>query len=517
MTKKPVTLDQLIKGLPVITTKGDLSGLGITGIACDSRKVTPNTLFAAVPGTILDGHDYIPQAIASGAVGLLVSRLTPESSQAPAVVQVPNVRISMGQIAGRLYGHPDHHIQNIAITGTNGKTTISYILESILTSAGAIPGVVGTVNYRIRDLIQPALTTTPESIDLFELLSEMKQKQATHMIVEVSSHALDQYRVAGLCFNGAVFTNLSRDHLDYHHGMESYFRAKEKLFREVLPGVWESDRPAEKPIGPAVVNIDDPYGREIAAAFTGPVITFGMQTPDARIRAENIQLGMDTTSFDLIGLNRNLTVHSSLLGRHNVSNLLAGIAMAHAMQIRAAHIETGIKNLKAVPGRLEAVPNQKNLAVLVDYAHTPDALSHALQTCRELLRKDGRLTVVFGAGGDRDRGKRPLMGEVAARHADLPIITSDNPRREDPRAIIEDIIPGSIKAGASELNGNHQTEKGYRVIPDRREAIQYAIAHAGPDDIVLIAGKGHEDYQIIGTTKHPFDDRLIAAETLAQR
>ncbi len=512
MEHKTLTLERLLKGLPVLETRGDLL-TPIKGIACDSRQVGQESMFAAVPGTAMDGHDFIPAAIKAGASGLLVSTITPECSQARAVARVKDVRTCMGQIAGRLHGHPDHEIKVIAITGTNGKTTITYILESILTSAGAKPGVTGTINYRINDKIHPATNTTPESLDLLKLLTEMKQNGATHMIAEVSSHALHQHRVAGICVDAAVFTNLSRDHLDYHQDMDNYFQAKQLLFNEVLTGQWELDRPAGRAVGPAVINIDDPYGERLAKEAKGPVITFGMENKQARIRAANIQLGIKGTRFKLIGLKTDLFIETSLPGRHNVSNLLAAIALAWAIKIPPAIIQGGIKNLVMVPGRLEAIPNTQNLTVLVDYAHTPDALDHAIHTCRELVK--GSLIVLFGAGGDRDRGKRPLMGEIAAKNADKTIITSDNPRTEDPMDIIKEIIPGVKKTGALLLSDLNQKENGYLVEPDRRQAIEIAIAAARPEDIVLITGKGHEDYQIVGTTKHHFDDRQIASEIMA--
>ncbi len=513
MGQKAMTLNMLLKGLPVLEATGDLS-TPIRNIVCDSRRVGPESMFAAVAGTAMNGHDYIPAAIRAGASGLLVDTITPECSQARAAVCVQDVRTCMGQIAGRLYGHPDHQIKVIAITGTNGKTTITYILESILASAGAVPGVIGTVNYRINDRIHPAVNTTPESLDLLGLLAEMKQYGATHMIAEVSSHALHQRRVAGICIDAAAFTNLSRDHLDYHQNMDHYFQAKQLLFNEVLPGHWELDRPADRPVGPAVVNIDDPYGERLAREAKGPVITYGMNNNEARIRAENIQLGIAGAQFKLIGLDTDLDIETSLIGRHNVSNMLAAITLAKAIKIPTVSIKSGIKNLASVPGRLEAVPNSRGLTVLVDYAHTPDALNHAIDTCRELVK--GRLIVIFGAGGDRDRGKRPLMGEIAAQKADTAIITSDNPRTEDPMAIIKDIIPGAEKSGVPLLTNLDIKGNGYIIESDRRKAIKLALAAARIDDIVLITGKGHEDYQIIGTTKHHFDDRQIAAETMAK-
>lgn len=508
MTIKNITLAELAAGLPGTKLVGD-GRVKVSGIAYDSRKVQPGDLFAAIPGVKADGTQFIDQAVTAGAAAALAVK-APERVRVP-VLEARELRKALGQAAGRFYGHPDHELILIGITGTNGKTTISYLLEAIIQAAGGRPGVIGTVNYRFAESAWPADNTTPESVDVFKILAEIRLRGATHAVMEVSSHALDQARVSGLWFRRAIFTNLSRDHLDYHKGFEEYYQAKKKLFSEVLMGAWAADVPRDGPKPIAAVNLDDEYGKrldtELKAAGV-PVHGFGIESKEARVRATDTLISDRETKATVVSPEGTLNVSSPLLGRHNVENILAAVTVALSLGISGPAIEQGLRQLGKVPGRLEPAPNAAGITVLVDYAHTPDALSHAVGTCKALTR--GKLITVFGCGGDRDRGKRPLMGRIAVQGSDLAIVTSDNPRTEDPDFIIQEILNGVKTLNVVE-------GKNYQVQPDRRKAIQLAIATARPGDLVLIAGKGHEDYQILGATKIHFDDREEAAKALEER
>jgi UDP-N-acetylmuramoyl-L-alanyl-D-glutamate--2,6-diaminopimelate ligase len=504
-------LKDLIKGMDMTGCRGNMD-TEIRGIAYNSKKVNPGYMFAAVKGTAMDGHSFIPEAIGQGASAILVSRpLRPP--QGTAVIQVQDVRMAMGQIAARMSGNPSHKLHLVGITGTNGKTTITYILEAIIKAAGKKPGVIGTVNYRYPGVTKPAPTTTPESVDIHQMLAEMKTRGVTHVFMEVSSHALDQKRVAGARFEQALFTNLSQDHLDYHADMEDYFLAKKKLFTEVLTGKWELDREKHTTPGVSVINMDDYYGRILMKESPGRTIGYALENQHPNVRGKILRLDEKGLEIEIKTENEKFIIKSPVLGRHNATNLLAAVASAIEMRMDSQTIKKGVAALKSVPGRLEPIKNNKGILVLVDYAHSPDALKKALSASRELCQ--GRLILVFGCGGDRDRTKRPQMGEVAGRKADLVVVTSDNPRSEDPKGIIEEIMPGIEISGAGNISDLAKAEKGCLVLEDREKAIQMAVKAARRGDVVLIAGKGHEDYQIIGDRKIQLDDRELAEKALA--
>ena len=463
-------------------------------LTADSRQVAPKTLFVALRGVHTDGHHFLADALDRGATVLVLEEfpvaLQERVQQAGCtVVKVPNSRQAFGLLASAYYGHPGRHLRLIGITGTNGKTTTSYIIESILQAAGKAVGVIGTVSYRIGAATLPASHTTPDALELHHLLAQMVEANLGYAVMEVSSHALDQERVWGCRFETAVFTNLSRDHYDYHGTAEAYFAAKARLFQD-LPAVWH------------ILNLDDAYGQRLLDMSRARLLTYGLEG-EATCKPSAVQHGLDGIRFTLSTTKGQLEITSPLVGRHNVYNLLAGIAVAIALDIDAAAITQGIAQLQRVPGRLERVDGGQDFAVFVDYAHTPDALEQVLQLVR--AETTGRLITVFGCGGDRDPGKRPLMGQVATRLSDYTIITSDNPRTEDPQYIIDEIITGV------------QNAADYVALPERQEAIAHAIAMAQPWDTVVIAGKGHEDYQILGQTRRHFDDCEVALAALERR
>jgi UDP-N-acetylmuramoyl-L-alanyl-D-glutamate--2,6-diaminopimelate ligase len=463
-------------------------------LTADSRQVAPKTLFVALRGVQTNGHHFLGDALDRGATVLVVEEfpvaLQERVQQAGCtVVQVPNSRQAFGLLASAYYGHPGRHLRLIGITGTNGKTTTSYIIESILQAAGKAVGVIGTVSYRIGAATLPASHTTPDALELHHLLAQMVEANLDYAVMEVSSHALDQERVWGCRFEAAVFTNLSRDHYDYHGTAEAYFAAKARLFQD-LPAVWH------------VLNLDDAYGQRLLDMSRARLLTYGLEG-EATCKPSAVQHGLDGIRFTLSTTKGQLEITSPLVGRHNVYNLLAGIAVAIALDIDAGAITQGIAQLQRVPGRLERVDGGQDFAVFVDYAHTPDALEQVLQLVR--AETTGRLITVFGCGGDRDPGKRPLMGQVATRLSDYTIITSDNPRTEDPQCIIDEIITGVQHAA------------DYVALPERQEAIAHAIATAQSRDTVVIAGKGHEDYQILGQTRRHFDDCEVALAALERR
>lgn len=505
-------LIDLISTLPVKEVIGE-AGVEVRGLAYHSQNVKEGFLFAAIRGWKEDGRKYIPEAIRRGANCLLVDAFNEEIKVTQVVV--PEVREALARLAATFYGDPSAFLNLIGITGTNGKTTTSYLIESILQEAGARPGVVGTINYRYLGQVWPAPTTTPESLDLQRTLREMWEAGVTHVILEVSSHALDMQRVRGCHFNVALFTNLSRDHLDYHGSMENYFRAKQLLFTQYLGESKKNSRFA-------IVNLDDPKGEELLRVAQGLKFGYGIKKR-GEVWPEEVEEKSDGIYCRVHTPRGSWEITSSLIGRHNLYNILAAVSVAEVLEIPGALISEGIKKLTHVPGRLELIRGEKGVRIFIDYAHTEDALERALATLRKVCA--GRLLVVFGCGGDRDKGKRAKMGQVAVRGSDLAIVTSDNPRTEDPLAIIREIEKG-IKA----LNGRKYLaadliEKGtlnihqgnYVVIPDRREAIELAINLAQPNDVVLIAGKGHENYQIIGHKKIHFDDREEVARALALR
>ncbi len=482
-------LDLLLNGLPISAKGGNLA-VEVQGLAYDSRKVKPGDLFVAIRGSRDDGHRHIPEALAKGARALLLQEPPAEVSQVPWAI-VPDTREALARIACRLFGDPSREVRLGGITGTNGKTTTAYLVEAILREAGREVGVIGTVNYRYCGRELTADNTTPESYELQRLLREMRSSGVTDVVMEVSSHALEQGRVRGCHFDVGVFTNLSREHLDYHGTLEAYLEAKALLFRRFLR---ESCKDPW-----AVYNREDPRVKEVAEGIKGlKRLGYGLKEGD--IRALRWRTSLEGTEALLLTPEGEIEVSSSLVGPHNLLNIMAAVATALALEVPLEAAAKGVAQVKRVPGRMEKVWGEP--AVFVDYAHTPDALEKALKGLRPLVR--GRLIVVFGCGGERDRGKRPLMGEVASRLADLVVVTSDNPRGEDPLEIIEEIRSGLLPGRAHEI------------VPDRREAIRWALREASPQDAVLIAGKGHETYQIIGTSRRPFDDREEALRALRE-
>ena len=500
-------MQDLISALPRKEIRGN-AAVEVTGLAYHSGGVQEGFLFAAIRGLKEEGTRYVPDALARGARVLLLDH--PLETQGTVQIIVPDVREALARLSSAFYGDPSSSLVLIGITGTNGKTTTSYLLESILTADGKRVGVMGTVNYRFQDRVFPAPTTTPESLDLQKNLRAMREAGITHAVLEVSSHALDLQRVRGCDFDVALFTNLTRDHLDYHGSMDGYFRAKQLLFTQGL-------RESRKEKRFAVLNADDPRGEELARLARGTVFRYGIERR-AEIWPQSFEERTEGLRFRLTTPRGLLEGESALIGRHNLYNILAAVSAGEVLGVPQRAISAGVGELKRVPGRMERVPGDDGIHVFVDYSHTPDALERALETLQKV--RSGRLIVVFGCGGDRDRGKRPEMGSVAAAGSDLAVITSDNPRTEDPLKIIAEIERGAQRTGRKRYEvsqlGNGWDAPGYAVTPDRREAIRKAIGTARRGDIVLIAGKGHEDYQILGTRKIHFDDREEAAEALAR-
>ena len=475
-----------------------------------SDEVVPGGVFFAIPGFIADGHTYIDDACRRGAVAVVAEK--PHTATAP-LLQVASSRAALAQAAAAYYDHPSRDLVLVGLTGTNGKTTVSYLLEAMLNRAGRSTGVIGTVNYRHGDRIVPAARTTPESLDLQRLLAEMRRQGASHVVMEVASHGIELRRVDACWFDVAAFINLTQDHLDFHGDMECYWRSKKSLFTRILPAGPKGKRAV------AVINRDDPRGRELAAALAGqrPTITFG------RDAANDIR--PEVRHNDLTGLQAVLhtpkgavSVRSALVGDHNLENIMTAAGCAVALDLPLEAVAAGVAATPAVPGRLEAVPDPRGRFIYVDYAHTPDALENVLKALNALRRR--RLICVFGCGGDRDRSKRPLMGEIAGRLSDLAVLTSDNPRTEDPLAIIADVLEGVRRCAprAYEIGRppGPVAERGHIVVPDRRQAIRLAVRLAQARDTILIAGKGHETYQIIGRAAIPFDDREEVDRALSE-
>jgi UDP-N-acetylmuramoyl-L-alanyl-D-glutamate--2,6-diaminopimelate ligase len=488
----------------------------VKGLAYDSRRVEMGAVFFAIRGEKSDGHDFLQQAAARGAVALVVDREMPRPA-GTVMIRVRDVRRVMALWSAHFLGNPSRQLKVVGITGTNGKTTCSYLIEAIAAAAGLEPGVIGTINYRYGGRLVPSHHTTPESLDLESLLSEMVRSGVKAAVLEVSSHALVQERVRGVQFDAALFTNLSRDHLDYHADMDDYFAAKSKLFTDHLAG-------SAKPGRSAVVYGADARGRELIEKIRGLGVDVWTYGEGSQWDVHPLELASDVTGLrgKIRAKDRAFEFSSSLIGAANLQNILGATGVAYALGLTPSVIAAGIERLTTVPGRLEKVDNQKGIAVLVDYAHTPDALEKVLTAVRPLTK--GRVYAVFGCGGDRDRGKRPVMGEMAARLSDVALVTSDNPRSEDPWSIIAEIESGLRRTGKAKIpalkpetrNAKLEMEDGYFVEVDRRQAIRVALSSARAGDVVLIAGKGHEDYQILGTGKIHFDDREVAREELAR-
>lgn len=481
----------------------------INSIHYDSRRVKPGGLFVAIKGLQADGHAYIDDAVERGASAVVTEQGW--SGPAPvSVVQVENARRALAALSAAFYGNPSRELFVIGITGTNGKTTTAYLVEAILKAANLNVGVIGTINYRFGGQTFASPVTTPESLDLMQILRQMVDSGITHVVIEVSSHALDLDRVAFCEFNVGVFTNLSRDHLDYHGDMETYWQCKRKLCLDCL-------RPRSKQAkAAAIINWDDAKGKALASEVSARCLRVGL-SEGSEIRAEGIREGIgDTSGRVQVPEGRSFDFTSHLVGRHNVYNILAATGVATAMGLPISTMKKGIEGLQGVPGRLEAVVNQAGLSVFIDYAHTPDALENVLTALRRLT--SGRLITVFGCGGDRDRDKRPMMGAAAGRLSDLSVLTSDNPRSEAPAAILSEIMAGTASVRDRQYEPRELAKgfdtAGYVVEPDRRRAIALGLGVGRPGDTVLVAGKGHETYQITGGRTIPFDDRVEAKEAL---
>ena len=484
MSETPnIALETLATAVGATGTR-NAADVAVVDLAYDARAVRPGSLFVCVPGSRADGHDFAADAVTRGAAALIVER--PLDLQVPQLV-VSDARLAMALAADAFFGRPTRELEVAGVTGTNGKTTTAFVLYSILAAAGRRPGLLGTVEMRIGGERRPVTRTTPEAIDLQRTFRELLDAGDRSCAMEASSHASELKRLVGTRFRALVFTNLSQDHLDFHGTLEAYFDAKRKLFVE--PDV-DGNRP------PAAVNVGDPHGRRLAGELRGlgaQLVTFGL-VDDADVRAEDLELTPSSTSLRAAGL----SLRPKLRGRFNVENVLAAVAASRLLGIGDDAIVKGVEHVAGVPGRFEAVDEGQPFAVLVDYAHTPEALENVLAEARRLT--PARLLCVFGCGGDRDRAKRPLMGEVVSRLADRAIVTSDNPRSEEPRAIIDEILVG--------MDGEEEIE------PDRAAAIARAIEEAEEGDVVVIAGKGHEQGQEFRDGTIPFDDREVARDAL---
>ncbi len=499
-----MTLKKLLQGCDFINPSLSLER-EITHVAYDSRKVDKGCLFIAIKGEKFDGHDFISDAVRKGAIAVAGEKDINDMENT--YIRVKDSRKTLACIAHNFYGMPSEHLTLIGITGTNGKTTTTYILKSILECWGKGVGLIGTINYMIKKRIYPAPHTTPESLEFHGLLSDMLSSGCTHVVSEISSHALEQHRADGAVFKVAVFTNLTRDHLDYHKNMENYFRAKERLFRELL------DRD-----GTSVINLDDPYGKRLIAEIGDAsgthdseqrrILTYGLEE-GADIVAREIHTSSEGIKFKISFRGRIYDISSPLMGLPNVYNIMSAAGASIFLGVPWQVIHNGIKKTGSVRGRFEKVDLGQNFLCIIDYAHTEDALKQLIFTARELIKDSPcsippHIITVFGCGGDRDRGKRSRMGAEATRLSDFVILTSDNPRSEDPSDIIREIESGAVKS-------NYVKES------DRREAIRKAVSMACEKDIILIAGKGHEDYQEIKGVRYRFNDREIIEEAIKDK
>jgi UDP-N-acetylmuramoyl-L-alanyl-D-glutamate--2,6-diaminopimelate ligase len=487
-------LSQILKNCPLKKVHGNMD-LEVTGMHYDSRQIRSGDAFFALRGVVSDGHDFIASAVAGGARVVFCEELF-EGSEQVTVVLVENARQSMAMAVAEFYGNPTAGMQVVGITGTNGKTTITYLLEEILEQADLSPAVVGTINYRYGTDLRQAPHTTPEALDLMKQVRDFRDNGARSLVMETSSHALDQCRADGVHFDVGVFTNLTPEHLDYHIDMERYFKSKYHLFKELLP----------RDNGRAVINVDDDYGVRLAAMLPDS-LTCG-RDEKADIYPESLRTSLQGIRGRVKTPAGPVDVASPLLGDFNVENLLCAIGAAVALDLSPQVISSGLAEATGVPGRLEQIENDRDAVILVDYAHTGDALRRVIEAMQALAPK--RILTVFGCGGDRDRSKRPIMAEVAARGSAIAIATSDNPRTEDPAQILDDVRSGLVKVYEREWNTAEAVSgkgKGYVVIEDRRAAIQFAVDLLQPGDLLLVAGKGHEDYQILKSGRIHFDDR----------
>jgi UDP-N-acetylmuramoyl-L-alanyl-D-glutamate--2,6-diaminopimelate ligase len=495
-------LRALLDGLGAVTPQ-EGADPDVLGVSADSRRVAPGDVFFALAGQSTDGRRHVAEAVKRGAVAVVADGPT----DAPGVVRIHTAtpRRLLAHVAARLAGDPSAALTLVGITGTNGKTTTTYLLEGIWRAAGATPGIIGTIAYRFADTNRPAPFTTPEAPDLQAILADMRRGGVTHVAMEVSSHALAQHRADGLRFDAAAFSNLTRDHLDFHGNDETYYAAKARLFRELLP---ESGKPGAI----AVVNVDDAAGVRLAGEL-GRCVRVGRDA-GATVRLCDVESTLAGTRGVLVLDGQRLPFSSPLVGAPHAENIALASGIAWALGTEPTAIAAGVAATAPPPGRVERIAGP-GFTVVVDYAHSPDALERLLAALRPLT--PGALITVFGCGGDRDRGKRPLMGRAAGAVSDLVVITSDNPRTEDPQRILADVEPGVRSAGMTSLARPDAGARGYVVEPDRPAAIALAVGLARPGDLVVVAGKGHEDYQIIGTEKRHLDDREEVRRALEHR
>ncbi|MFH1245509.1 MAG: UDP-N-acetylmuramoyl-L-alanyl-D-glutamate--2,6-diaminopimelate ligase [Candidatus Omnitrophota bacterium] len=476
-------LQQLIKDLDYKRLE-NINDCELQGISCSSRCIEPGYLFVAIKGERLDGHNFVAQAINKGAKAVILEQDVPVRSDV-AKILTGDSRIALAKVCAVFFGYPSQKLKVIGITGTNGKTTVSYLIEKILQCAGYPCGVIGTVNYRMNNKpykkFPDWLNTTPQADILQYFLSEIVQAKSKYAVIEVSSHALDQHRVDGVDFSLGIFTNLTREHLDYHENLENYFSCKARLFENLPQNVW------------AMINIDDIWGRKLVEKVQSRLLTYSIDSP-AQIQARNLRLGSSLSRFTIVSPRGDIEIETPLIGRHNVYNILAAAGAAYVENIDFNLIRLGVQACANVPGRLESVNCGQKFSVFVDYAHTEDALKKVLTSLRQISRN--RVILVFGCGGDRDKTKRPKMGRTAVELADYVFLTTDNPRSEDPREIIADIEEGIGK-----------NAENYKVVLDRFCAIEQALSVAVEGDIVVIAGKGHETTQIFAEQVITFDDR----------
>lgn len=494
------SLKQLLAGVEHRIESGS-DAVEIAALAYDSRECSPGTLFFCIPGYKVDGHEFVPEALARGASALIVERSV-DAPEGVTVVRVTDSREAMGLISANYFGWPSRALNLVGVTGTNGKTSVAFLIDALHREQGKCSGLLGTVENRIGDEMAAVKRTTPEAFDLQALIARMVEKKCSAAIMEVSSHAVFLKRIAGCAFNAAIFTNLTQDHLDFHKDMDEYFAAKKELFTDYL-----SDE------GVSLLNSDDPAAKIIANGAKGKTIRYAVIDPAAEVRAEKVKCTLDGISYTVVStLAEPFDIESPLMGMFNVYNTLAMVAYGLSQGASAEIIARTLKSMNGVPGRFERINEGQPYRVFVDYAHTPDGLLNILRAAREICR--GRLVVVFGAGGDRDRSKRPLMGAAAAQNADFVIVTSDNPRTEDASRIVDQITLGIEQAL---LKNSVPPSFKYIVEPDRFAAIRYAIENAQDDDVIIIAGKGHENYQIFKDRTIFFDDREVARNLIKER
>lgn len=484
-------LKRLLDALWMYEFEGD-SAISIQSVEMDSRLVKQGSLFICIEGYTTDGHEYIEQAVENGAVAIVAQKEVKQTSVP--VIYVPDTKRAMAIIANTFYGHPTKQMKLIGVTGTNGKTTVTNMIDTILNDHHHRTGLIGTIEMRIADEVLETKNTTPESITLQQVFAKMVEKNVDTAIMEVSSHALDLGRVRGCDFDIAVFTNLTQDHLDYHHTMEEYQQAKGLLFSQ-LGNTYDGEKKV------AVLNVDDPASKVYEKMTAAHVLTYGIDQ-EADVRATNIQMTVKGTTFDVSTPFGQQQVSIKLIGKFNVYNTLAAIAATLSYGLPLSDIVVSLENIKGVSGRFEVVDEETPYTVIVDYAHTPDSLLNVLKTARQIVR--GQLFVVVGCGGDRDRTKRPKMARIAVKEADVRIFTSDNPRTENPEQILRDMEAGVVG-------------EEYTTIVNRKKAIFRAVHLAQPGDVIIIAGKGHEDYQIIGKEVHHFDDREVASAAIKEK